>query len=71
MEFGIANPELAVNLTQELWQTTYMLTGNDTVVSTVASAVTDVTSYVTPGNMWTCSLEDDLNNVSSVVCSGH
>lgn len=66
MEFGIYNPDLAVNLTQEMWQTTYMLTGNTTVISTVASAAADVTSYVTPGNTWTCSLEDDLNNVSIV-----
>jgi hypothetical protein len=61
--FGLANPELAINLTEEAWQTTYMITGNETVVS-VANATSYATSYVIPNNTWTCSLEDDLNNVS-------
>lgn len=62
--FSFANPELAINMSQEAWQTTYMLTGNNTV-----SAIANATAYITPNDTWTCSLEDDLNNVS-ILSSG-
>lgn len=57
--FGLANPELA-NMSQAIWQTTYMLTGNETVTD-----VANTVAYVVPNNTWKCSLEDDLNNAAS------
>ena len=46
--FSVFNPELAINLTQETFNTEY--------------AFTDAVSNLT--ETWTCNLEDDLNNVS-------
>lgn len=59
--FGLANPELVANLTQEAWEKTYMLLGNGT--TSAGNVAVDMASYVKPDDIWKCSLEDDLNNV--------
>lgn len=49
--WSAAFPALATNLSQEAWETTYAVADN---FAHTTSNLTDI---------WTCSLEDDLNNV--------